>query len=151
MQLVRDWVEQLGLVAGSLQVLQSWEDPWSLDACSCAVSIAVRDVCQPLLGEQQRWRSLRAVLRWGSALVRGLHRRGDAYGCSTRCATSLTICSNAPLATVYFYSSRRDLLESQCAASMFGWRVATHYPMLLGSRMCDEAGALNVAGSDVFG
>ena len=47
MQLVRDWVEQLGLVAGSLQVLQSWEDPWSLDACSCAVSIAVRDVCQP--------------------------------------------------------------------------------------------------------
>ena len=47
MQLVRDWVEQLGLVAGSLQVLQSWEDPWSLDACLCAVSIAVRDVCQP--------------------------------------------------------------------------------------------------------
>ena len=36
MQLVRDWVEQLGLVAGSLQVLQSWEDPWSLDACLCA-------------------------------------------------------------------------------------------------------------------
>ena len=71
----------------------------------------------PFLGEQQRWRSLRAVLRWGSALVRGLHRRGDAYGCSTRCATSLTICSNAPLATVYFYSSRRDLLEIQCAAS----------------------------------
>jgi hypothetical protein len=105
----------------------------------------------PFLGEQQRWRSLRAVLRWGSALVRGLHRRGDAYGCSTRCATSLTIRSNAPLATVYFYSSRRDLLEIQCAASMFGWRVATHYPMLLGSRMRDEAGALNVAGSDVFG
>ena len=48
MQLVRDWVEQLGLVAGSLQVLQSWEDPWSLDACLCAVSIAVRDVCQPV-------------------------------------------------------------------------------------------------------
>ena len=47
MQLVGNWVEQLGLVAGSLQVLQSWEDPWSLDACSCAVSIAVRDVCQP--------------------------------------------------------------------------------------------------------
>ena len=105
----------------------------------------------PLLGEQQRWRSLRAVLRWGSALVRGLHRRGDAYGCSTRCATSLTIRSNAPLATVYFYSSRRDLLEIQCAASMFGWRVATHYPMLLGSRMRDEAGAHNVAGSDAFG
>ena len=71
----------------------------------------------PFLGEQQRWRSLRAVLRWGSALVRGLQRRGDAYGCSTRCATSLTIRSNAPLATVYFYSSRRDLLEIQCAAS----------------------------------
>ena len=71
----------------------------------------------PLLGEQQLWRSLRAVLRWGSARVRGLHRRGDAYSCSTRCATSLTICSNAPLATVYFYSSRRDLLEIQCAAS----------------------------------
>ena len=104
----------------------------------------------PLLGEQQRWRSLRAVLRWGSALVRGLQRRGDAYGCSTRCATSLTICSNAPLATVYFYSSRRDLLEIQCAASMFGWRVATHYPLLLGSRMRDETGAHNVARSDVF-
>ena len=81
----------------------------------------------------------------------GLQRRGDAYGCSTRCATSLTIRSNAPLATVYFYSSRRDLLEIQSAASVFGWRVATHYPMLLGSRMRDEAGALNVAGSDVFG
>ena len=59
------------------------------------------------------------MLRWGSALVRGLHRRGDACGCSTRCATSLTIRSNSPLATVYFYSSRQDLLEIQeCAASM---------------------------------
>ena len=38
----------------------------------------------------------------------------------------------------------------RCIA-MFGWRVATHYPMLLGSRMRDEAGALNVAWSDVFG
>ena len=34
---------------------------------------------------------------------------------------------------------------------MFGWRVATHCPLLLGSRMRDEAGAHNVAGSDVFG
>ena len=41
------------------------------------------------------------MLRWGSALVRGLQRRGDAYSCSTRCATSLRIRSNAPLATVY--------------------------------------------------
>ena len=38
----------------------------------------------------------------------------------------------------------------RCIA-MFGWRVATHYPMLLGSRMRDEAGAHNVAGSDAFG
>ena len=52
---------------------------------------------------------------------------------------------------LYFYSSQRDLLEIQCAASMFGWRVATHYPLLLGSRMRDEAGAHNVAGSDAFG
>ena len=103
----------------------------------------------PLLGEQQRWRSLRAVLRWGSALVRGL-QRGDAYSCSTRCATSLTIRSNAPLATVYFYSSRRDLLEIQCAASRCSGGVLP-LTMLLGSRMRDEAGALNVAGSDVFG
>ena len=87
-------------------------------------------------------------LRRESLLSLLLSNRSPATWISTKCDNSL---QRAFSYCVLLFVSTRFAGNPVRCISMFGWCVATHYPMLLGSRMRDEAGALNVAGSDVFG
>ena len=67
-------------------------------------------------------------------------------------AGSPTICYGSPLATVFSWSSRQDLLEIQCATcSTFGRCVATCYLLLYGFSEAKRGRRVNVAESDVCG